>query len=100
MDALLFGTRRQLLEEARRRIYQQPDKYYHHIFGELEVGGTSHLYLSAVPFEQIGFRTDVGTTPYPEYSKGFLYAVPFILVLWPILMLGMSQVTKRQQNKE
>lgn len=99
-DALLFGTRRQLLEEARRRIYQHPGNYYPHIFGELEAGGTSHLYLSSVPFEQIGFRNDLGTTPYPEYSKGFLYAVPFILVLWPILMLGMSRVTKQQENKD
>ena len=99
-DALMFGTRRQLREEARRRIYQHPDKYYHQVYGEVEAGGTSHLYLSSVPFDQIGFRNDLGTKPYPEYSKGFLYAVPFVLVLWPILMLGMSRVTKRQEDKD
>lgn len=98
-EALLFGTRRKLLEEAKRRIYQNPEKYCHHIYGEHEAGGTSHLYLSAVPIEQIGFRTDIGTTPYPEYSTGFLYAVPFVLVLWPIIMLGMSRATKREEGK-
>jgi Fe-S-cluster-containing dehydrogenase component len=99
-DALLFGPRRQLIEEAKRRIYQNPGRYYPHIYGEREAGGTSHLYLSPVPFEQIGFRTDIGTTPYPEYSMGFLYAVPFVLVLWPIIMLGMSRATDRKKNND
>ncbi len=97
-EALMFGTRRKLLEEGKRRIAQNPDKYVNHIYGEYEVGGTSHLYLSAVPFEQIGFRKDLGTTPYPEYSTGFLYAVPFIFVLWPIVMLGFNRVTRRKEE--
>lgn len=97
-EALMFGTRRHLLEEAKRRIAQNPGKYVNHIYGENEVGGTSHLYLSAVPFEQIGFRMDLGTKPYPEYSTGFLYAVPFIFVLWPIVMLGFNRITKRKEE--
>jgi Fe-S-cluster-containing dehydrogenase component len=97
--ALMFGERRQILEEGERRIATNPDKYIDHIYGEYEVGGTSHLYLSAVPFEQIGFRKDLGTTPYPEYSTGFLYAVPFIFVLWPIVMLGMNRATKKSKQE-
>jgi len=97
-EALLFGPRRDLLEEARARIYQHPDRYYHHIYGEHEVGGTSYLYLSPVPFEQIGFRTDLGTKPYPEYTTGFLYAVPFVFVLWPSILLGMGMATKREEE--
>ncbi|RLA98195.1 MAG: 4Fe-4S dicluster domain-containing protein [Deltaproteobacteria bacterium] len=97
-EALLFGPRRDLLEEARARIYQHPDRYYHHIYGEHEVGGTSFLYLSPVPFEQIGFRTDLGTKPYPEYTTGFLYAVPFVFVLWPSILLGMGMATKREEE--
>jgi Fe-S-cluster-containing dehydrogenase component len=93
-QALMFGSRRQILEEGKRRIAANPDKYVEHIYGEYEVGGTSHLYLSSVPFEQIGFRKDLGTRPYPEYSTGFLYAVPFIFVLWPIAMLGINRATK------
>ena len=38
---------------------------------ENEVGGTSWLYLSSVPFDQIGFRTDLGTTPIPKLSRDF-----------------------------
>jgi hypothetical protein len=38
-------------------------------------------------------------TPYPEYSTGFLYAVPFIFVLWPIVMLGMNRATKKGKQE-
>jgi len=98
-QALMFGSRRQILDEGKRRIATNPDKYIDHIYGEFEVGGTSHLYLSSVPFEQIGFRKDLGTKPYPEYSTGFLYAVPFIFVLWPIVMLGINRATKKDGHE-
>ncbi len=93
-EALVFGSRRELIEEANKRIYQNPGKYVSHIYGEHEVGGTGYLYLSQVPFEQIGFRTDLGTTPYPEYTAGFLYSVPFVLLIWPALLSGISYATR------
>jgi hypothetical protein len=97
-EALAFGTRRELIEEANTRIYKTPKEYLSHIFGEHEVGGTGYLYLSAVPFEQIGFRSDLGTTAYPEYTKGFLYSVPVVLFLWPAFLSGVSAITKRKEN--
>jgi Fe-S-cluster-containing dehydrogenase component len=95
-EALTFGTRRELIEEANRRIYRDTGKYITHIYGEHEVGGTGYLYLSSVPFEQIGFRSDLGTIAYPEYSKGFLYSVPIVLLLWPALLVGVNTITKRE----
>jgi len=89
-DALMFGTRVNNLEIARHRIYSHPDEYVHHIYGENEVGGTGYIYLSAVPFDQIGFRTDLGTTPYPEYTKDFLYTVPMVLFGAPAFLLGLN----------
>jgi formate dehydrogenase iron-sulfur subunit len=99
-EALLFGTRKKLIEEANRRIYQKPGEYLTHIYGEHEVGGTGYLYLSKVPFEQIGFRTDLGTTPYPEFTKGFLYSVPLVLLLWPALLIGVNTLTKREDERK
>jgi Fe-S-cluster-containing dehydrogenase component len=87
--ALQFGKRKDLLEIAKSRIYQNPDRYVHHIYGEHEVGGTGWLYISGVPFEQIGFRMDLGTTPYPELTWPFLSAVPFVLMLWPPFLMGL-----------
>ncbi|NNE45046.1 MAG: 4Fe-4S binding protein [Rhodothermales bacterium] len=88
-DALTFGPKRELMEIARIRIYNHPDRYVHKIYGEHEVGGTGWLYLSAVPFEQLGFRMDLGTTPYPEYTRDFLYGVPVVLFALPALLYGM-----------
>jgi Fe-S-cluster-containing dehydrogenase component len=96
--ALSFGLRREMIHEANRRIYQNSKDYYPHIYGEHEVGGTGYLYLSRVPFEQIGFRTDLGTTSYPEYTKGFLYSVPLVLLLWPAFLIGVNTLTKREEE--
>lgn len=92
-EAMLFGTRRELIEIARERIYSDPDTYHHEIYGEHEVGGTGVLYLTAVPFEELGLRTDVGTVPYPERNKTFLYSVPAVLVLWPAFLLGLRNAS-------
>jgi len=74
-DCLSFGTRDEILQEARDRISSHPEKYVDHIYGEKEAGGTSVLYLSSVPFEKLGFP-DVGTNPYPAFSKMALHGVP------------------------
>lgn len=95
-DALLFGKRDEVLEVAKERIYQDPDDYVHHVYGEHEVGGTSWLYLSAVPFEDLAFPTNLGTTAIPEYTKGFLYSVPVVLILWPMFLLGLRLSTRRE----
>jgi formate dehydrogenase iron-sulfur subunit len=97
-DTLMFGQKRELMEIARHRVYNHPDKYVHQIYGEHEAGGTGWLYLSAVPFEQLGFRTDLGTTPYPEYTKPFLVSVPLILFGVPALLLGLSELTDRKKE--
>ena len=97
-EAMLFGKRRDLLEIAKARIYVQPDQFYHMIYGEHEVGGTGLLYLSSVPFEEFGFRNDLGTTAYPEYNKTFLYSVPAVLILWPAFLLGLNNASS-ERNK-
>jgi Fe-S-cluster-containing dehydrogenase component len=92
---MLHGRRDELLDVARRRIADHPDAYVDHIYGEEEVGGTSVLYLAAVPFEMLGFRTDLGDRPYPEYTREFLYAVPFVLTAVPAFLLGLSRAVGR-----
>lgn len=60
-DALIYGKRTRLLAVAREKIRQHPNVYVDRVYGEHEAGGTSWLYLSSVPFEQLGFL-DVGLT--------------------------------------
>ncbi|MEZ5083626.1 MAG: 4Fe-4S dicluster domain-containing protein [Bacteroidales bacterium] len=99
-EAIVFGTRRELIKEARQRIHDNPDVYVDHIYGEHEAGGTGFLYLSPVPFNELGLNTKIQTTSYPELSKGFLYSVPTVFVLWPALLLGIREATKNNQSKE
>ena len=98
-EALMFGTRRELIAEAHRRIVESPDTYVDHIYGEHEAGGTCWLYLSPVPFNEIGLVT-VQTESYPALTKGFLYSVPSVFVLVPALLLGIQQATKKNNPNE
>ncbi len=92
-EALTFGKRSELILEAHRRIAESPDEYYPAIYGEREVGGTSWLYLAAVPFSQLGFRTDLGEEGYPTLTREFLYGVPVVLTVLPALLLGLHKAT-------
>ena len=97
--ALTFGTRREMIKEARKRIHDNPDRYVDYIYGENEAGGTSFLYLSGVPFEELGFDTSIQKSSYPELTKGFLYSVPTIFVLWPTILLGIHKATRDNSLK-
>ena len=96
--AVIFGTRRELIAEARKRIAKSPKDYYEDIFGENEAGGTSNLYVSPVPFNEVGFKTNLQNTSYPALSKGFLYTVPSVFVLLPPLLLGIHEATKNKSS--
>ena len=93
--ALTFGKRADLLEEAKTRIYQNPSKYVHEIYGEDEAGGTSWLYISDVPSASLTLPQDVVKKSYPEMADGALSAVPFIVTLWPPLLMGLYTFSKR-----
>lgn len=96
--ALQFGARAELLEEAKTRIYQNPDKYVHHVYGELEAGGTSWLYISDVPLDRLGMKAGLGTTPYPALTKTALSAVPVVMTLWPPLLMGLYTFSQRKEQ--
>lgn len=101
-EALRFGKRDELLNLAHKRIRDNPHRYVDYIYGEHEVGGTSWLYLSSVPFEEIGFRTDLGKTPIPKLSEGFLFIVKMfeIAVAWPLVFAAFYAISKMQDKKE
>jgi len=54
-ESLIFGKRSALIALAHDKIRKVPDKYIDHVYGEFEAGGTSWMYLSSVPFEQLSF---------------------------------------------
>jgi len=99
-DALIYGTRRELIAEARRRIALEPEKYVDVIYGEHVAGGTGYIYLSAVPFNELGFNLQLQNSSYPALTKGFLYSVPAVFVLLPTLLLGIHEATKSNRIKD
>jgi formate dehydrogenase iron-sulfur subunit len=99
-DALRYGDREEMLTEARRRIASRPGKYIDHIYGEKEAGGTTVLYLSAVPFGKLGFP-DVGTKSYPGLSSKALHAVsPAVIMIGAMLGGTYAFLKRRSAAKE
>ncbi|MEG6616606.1 4Fe-4S dicluster domain-containing protein [Peptococcaceae bacterium 1198_IL3148] len=96
-QTMMFGTREEMLKEAWNRI-NSDSRYIKHVFGEKEVGGTNWLYISDVPFENFGFKTDVTQRPLPEYTYDFSkYTFP-VIITWGGLLTAMYFYTKRRNN--
>ena len=97
-DALRYGTRDEMLALAHKRIADRPDRYVDHVYGEKELGGTSVLYLSRVPFEKLGFPT-YGEKPFPAFTKTALGAVPpAVIGVGALLGAGYAYFRKRVQK--
>jgi formate dehydrogenase iron-sulfur subunit len=97
--ALVSGDREVLLAEARQRIASSPGKYVDHIYGEKEVGGTSWLYLSPVPFEKLGFAS-VGSEAVTINAARAMGLVPPVLLGVAATMTGVYLLTKRRHKLE
>jgi formate dehydrogenase iron-sulfur subunit len=93
--ALQHGDRAALLGEARARMAKSPGKYVDHIYGEKEVGGTNMLYLASVPFEQLGFPSNLGEEPLPHRSAVALGAVPPAVIGVGAALGGVYALSKR-----
>lgn len=98
--ALEFGKRGELLEKAKQRVYANPDKYVQHVYGEHEAGGTSVLYLADVAFEKLGLKSPekLGDRSYPELTSGVLSVIPFVMTLWPPLLMGIYTFAKGREQ--
>jgi formate dehydrogenase iron-sulfur subunit len=102
VEALTYGTREELLLEAKRRIKNSPEKYYDHVFGEHEVGGTSWMYLADKQLAGSVFPK-LGNNPAPGVSESiqhglFAYFVPPIAVY--TLLGGIMWLTKDKEAKK
>lgn len=98
IGTITFGKRDELIKIARKRLAENPDRYIDHIYGEHEVGGTSWMYISGVPFEQLGFPVNLPKKPLIEETKGFLGAVPVVLTVWPALF-GMVYTALKHRDE-
>lgn len=96
--ATKFGERDELITEAQQRIRENPGKYVNHIYGLNEVGGTSVLLLSSVPFEEFGYKTDISRDPLPMLTYRVLSRIPDFVPLGGILLGGVWWITHRREE--
>ncbi|MDR3566427.1 MAG: 4Fe-4S dicluster domain-containing protein [Syntrophobacteraceae bacterium] len=97
VEALKFGPRSGLIEEARKRIQGNPKGYIDHIYGEHEAGGASWLYLANAPFDELGLPK-LAAQDYPELTAGAAGTVPAVLLIWPALLAGFHYFTDRKDD--
>jgi formate dehydrogenase iron-sulfur subunit len=96
--ATKFGERDALIAEARDRIAKSPSQYVDHIYGLSEVGGTSVLLLSSIPFEKFGYANNLGIQPIPVLSYRVLSHVPDVVMVAAVLLGGIWWITKRREE--
>ncbi len=96
--ATTCGDRDALIAEARRRIADNPDSYYHYIYGLEQVGGTSVLFLSPVPFEQLGMRARLPQQALPTLTWRALSHIPDIVTVGSVLLGGVWWITHRRNE--
>ena len=73
---MFFGSLDAVSKEAEKRIKENPGKYVNHIYGKDEAGGTQWMYLSAIPFEQLGFKTGIPGVKLPDLTWNMLGSIP------------------------
>ena len=96
--ASIFGTREAMLLEARKRIVENPGTYVDRVYGENELGGTSVLYLTDVPFEKLGFITPPNQQPMPTLSAAALAEVPTVVAVGGSVLAGLYWITQRRRE--
>jgi formate dehydrogenase iron-sulfur subunit len=96
--ATKFGERDELIAEAQQRIRDNPGKYVEYIYGVSEVGGTSVLLLSSVPFEEFGYRADLTRDPLPMYTYRVLSRIPDFVPLGGMALGGIWWITHRREE--
>jgi hypothetical protein len=98
--ALTFGRRNELLDLAKTRIYGNPGRYVKHVYGEDEAGGTSWLYIGDFQLEKLALRSGTPEREVPGLVAGALGAPPFVMTLWPPLLMGIYMFSKRREQAE
>jgi formate dehydrogenase iron-sulfur subunit len=96
--ATKFGERDELIKEAQQRLRENPGKYVNHIYGLTEVGGTSVLMLSSVPFEEFGFPAELTRDPLPLLTYRVLSRIPDFVPLGGVMLGGVWWITHRREE--
>lgn len=92
---LKFGRRPDILREALARLSSNPRRYVS-IYGDKVVGGTAWIYLSDVPMDQLGFRSDLPSVALPSLTWKALSKLPVVVVTVGLLLSGIYHLRQKK----
>lgn len=95
--AITYGPRDEMIKIAEGRLAKHPDKYIHKVYGKEEAGGTSVIYLTSLPFDELGFKP-VTLRPLPGYTWQALRMVPAAFLTVGGGLSALSWVTHRRDR--
>ncbi len=102
-EALSFGPRDEMIDLAYSRIKAYPEKYYPHVYGEHEVGGTSWLYLASTDFVNTELPK-LSSDSMPEKTEIIQHNVfkSFVppLALYGLLAVAMNSLKGDKKDEE
>ncbi len=119
--ATLFGSRKALLAEAKRRMLLKPGEIYNyprgdiskpysyhekavptyqqHVWGEKEAGGTNVMHISAVPFDKLGMPP-LGERSAASIAEGVQHTLYNYMALPAIALAGLTYVVRRNTDDD
>ena len=119
--ATLFGSRKALLAEAKRRMALQPGEVYNyprgdvrrpssmhekkapnyqkHIWGEKEAGGTNVMHVSAIPFDRLGMPP-LGERSAASVSETVQHTLYSYLALPAVVLAGLVFAVKKNADHD
>jgi formate dehydrogenase iron-sulfur subunit len=98
--ALAFGDRDRLLQAARAKVRQQPDRYLPHVYGDQELGGTSVLYITSEPLEALGWSSEVGQRTMASFTWPVISKTPWVAAGVAGFLVGAHFIIKRRMEIE
>lgn len=96
--ATMFGDLDDLRAEAKKRLKEDPSKYYQKIYGLTDAGGSNVLVISPVPFEQLGFSANLPNKPLPQLTESVMEKIPSVVSVGAVFLGGMYWLTKRKNE--
>ncbi len=98
--ATIFGTRVEMIGEAKRRLKAEPSKYIQKVWGETEVGGTSVLYIADISLDFLAWNEgrQLTSKPLPALTWSALKPVPFEFLGMGAVMGSIYWIIERRKK--
>jgi len=94
--ALRYGKRKVVVGEARQLLATHGERYAD-LYGASTVGGTSWVYLSDVPLEDLGFPRGLPGKPLPALTWRALSEVPVVILGVGMLLSGVLWMRRKAE---